>query len=71
MLNEAQEDNRQCDSGGVSESNWQQGAAARRPALFLQAKSQREQPAHGWIQTVIGPEKRQSDPGPVVIHGEQ
>src|ERR1700684_2597227 len=68
MLNEAQGEDRRRDRRRVSESNRQQGPDHRRPALFLQAKRQRKQPAHGGIQTVVSPEKRQSDPGPVMIH---
>jgi hypothetical protein len=69
MLSEAQEENCYCDRGCMSQSNREQGADDRRAAFFLQAKSHGKQPAHGWIQTVVGTEKRQRNPGPVVIHG--
>jgi len=69
MLDEAQGENSQCDSVCVSESNREEGADDRGAALFLQANGQHKQPAHGSIQTVVSPEKRQGNPWPVVIHG--
>ncbi len=62
MLNEAQGENCQRDSGCVSESDREEDADDRGAALFLQAKDQRKQPAHGWIQTVVCPENGQSNP---------
>ena len=70
MLDEAQGENCQRDRGGVSKSNREERADNRGAALFLQAQSQRKQPAHGGIQTVVGPEKRQRNPRPAVIHGQ-
>jgi hypothetical protein len=53
----------------VSEGDREEGADDCGAAVFLQAKGQREQPAHSWIQPVVRPENGQSNPGPSVIHG--
>ena len=65
MLNETQKENCHGNRGCVSESNRKQRANDCRAALFLQAKRERKQPAHGGIQTVVGPEKRQGNPWPI------
>ena len=65
MLDEAQGENRQHNSGGMSEGNRDQGADNRGPPFFLQAKRQRKQPAHGWIQTVVCPENARATHGQV------
>jgi hypothetical protein len=52
----------------VSQRNRQQGDEHRRTAFFLKAEGQRKQPAHGWIQAVVSPEKRKHHPGPSVTH---
>ena len=40
------------------------------PASFLQAEGDREQPAHGGVQAMVGSEQDQGEPGPVLVdHG--
>jgi hypothetical protein len=69
MLDKTQDENCQGDRGCVSEGDREEGADDCGAAVFLQAKGQREQPAHSWIQPVVRPENGQSNPGPSVIHG--
>ena len=70
ILNGAQNKNGKSYCGGVSNGNRQQSSDDCQSALFLKANGRGEQPTHGGIQAVVGPEKCQRHPGPGANHRE-